>query len=89
MLLRLQVVVLSRPDGSEAVIPVNPSSASEHQATNKRPSGEKVGEVAEQGSNLGMSELLQLGSIGINGINALRPVFSAMAGLLSPAVSAV
>ncbi|KAK3907504.1 Polycystin-2 [Frankliniella fusca] len=80
-----QVVVLSRPDGSEAVIPVGPTSSAAEPATNKRPSGEKVGEAAEAGANLGVSDLLQLGSIGINGINALRPVFSAMAGLLSPA----
>lgn len=56
----------------------SPAATDKPEAATKRP-GTVVG---PGGNEIQVSDLLSLGSLGINGLNALGPVFNAMAGLI-------
>ncbi|XP_046393525.1 uncharacterized protein LOC124161269 isoform X2 [Ischnura elegans] len=85
------VIVSMQPDGNVSLIPVSDPS-------NKNPEGALIGAgsgaiqsaggtggllaAASGGPNLGVGDLINLGSLSLNGLNALGPVFNAMAGLI-------
>nr|CAD7393626.1 unnamed protein product [Timema cristinae] len=68
-----QVIMLTEADGNVTLIPVSDPA-------NKKPNPELGG--GPGGSEIQVSDLLSLGSLGINGFNALGPVINAMAGLI-------
>nr|CAD7454453.1 unnamed protein product [Timema tahoe] len=68
-----QVIMLTEADGNVTMIPVSDPS-------NKKPNPGLGG--GPGGSDIQVSDLLSLGSLGINGFNALGPVIDAMAGLI-------
>ncbi|KAJ9599018.1 hypothetical protein L9F63_010475, partial [Diploptera punctata] len=67
-----QVIMMTQAGGNVTMIPVSDPA-------NKRPNG---GGFGPGGSEIEVSDLLSLGSLGINGLNALGPVINAMAGLI-------
>ncbi|PNF37850.1 hypothetical protein B7P43_G07412 [Cryptotermes secundus] len=66
-----QVIMMTQSGGNITMIPVS-------DPTNKKPSGG----IGPGGSEIQVSDLLSLGSLGINGLNALGPVINAMAGII-------
>ncbi|GFG33362.1 hypothetical protein Cfor_04066, partial [Coptotermes formosanus] len=66
-----QVIMMTQPGGNVTMIPVSDPS-------NKKPTGG----FGPGGNEIQVSDLLSLGSLGINGLNALGPVINAMAGLI-------
>lgn len=66
-----QVIMMMQPGGNVTMIPVSDPA-------NKKPTGE----IGPGGTEIEVSDLLSLGSLGINGLNALGPVINAMAGLI-------
>ncbi|XP_054280807.1 uncharacterized protein LOC128998618 isoform X1 [Macrosteles quadrilineatus] len=65
-----QVIKFKDPNGNVSIIPVS-------DPVSKHPDGTQV-----SGTNSAVSNLLSLGSLGINSLNALGPVINAMAGLI-------
>ncbi|XP_063229943.1 uncharacterized protein LOC134535040 isoform X2 [Bacillus rossius redtenbacheri] len=70
-----QVIMMTETNGSITMIPVSDPA-------NKRPSSSPISGDTSGGSEIQVSDLLSLGSLGINGLNALGPVINAMAGLI-------
>lgn len=66
-----QVIMMTQSGGNITMIPVS-------DPTNKKPTGG----IGPGGSEIQVSDLLSLGSLGINGLNALGPVINAMAGII-------
>lgn len=66
-----QVIMMTQPGVNVTMIPVSDPA-------NKKPTGG----IGPGGSEIQVSDLLSLGSLGINGLNALGPVINAMAGLI-------
>ncbi|PSN41716.1 hypothetical protein C0J52_07786 [Blattella germanica] len=67
-----QVIMMTQAGGNVTMIPVSDPAI-------KKPGG---GGFGPGGSDIEVSDLLSLGSLGINGLNALGPVINAMAGLI-------
>ena len=66
-----QVIMMTQLGGNVTMVPASDS-------LNKKPSGG----IGPGGNEIQVSDLLSLGSLGINGLNALGPVINAMAGLI-------